>query len=288
MEHTINACNDSNPPQKTDVFFIVHNYNMVPSDILRYCKNYIVYDASTDPAIVYDLEKQNIDYRKIQNTGHNITTYFKYFIDNYDNLPEYMMLAKGHMIGRHCSRDFFERAYNNHYFTFLYEDAPHAERMNNIKIAYMASENWYCERNNDWYVSSPNHPHRYFVRYNDLLRFIYQNPVLPEYTLFAPGGCYIVGRDQVRRHTRNFYNNLNKIMNYGLDPSFPSEAHQIERMLPVIFGANYVENPWMSDETEFDNHLQEAERYVQTWDKSHKCNPKLTRRVISKLRKYFE
>lgn len=230
------------------------------------------------------MKQEKINYRKIPRTGHNLSTYFRFFQEYYDDLPEYMLLTKGHMIGRHCSREFFERTYKNHYFTFLYEDAANTRKMTDINIAFMAAENWYCEKNNDWYVIPPSHPHRYFVRYNDLLQFIYQDPVLPEYTLFAPGGCYIVNRDQVKKHTKTFYKNMNKIMSYGLNPSFPSEAFHVERMMPVIFCADYKENPWMNDDAQFDLRLKEAEGYVQKWDEQHKNDSRLDRRIIRKIK----
>lgn len=40
-------------------------------------------------------------------------------------------------------------------------------------------------------------------------------------------------------------------MNYGMNPSFPAEAHMVERLLPTIFEASYEVNPWMDDEEAF-------------------------------------
>lgn len=237
----------------TDTFFVVDNFNTVPIDILKYCKDYIVYDASVDESIPSQLEAAGVKFIKIKRTGHNITTYFRYFTENYDNLPDFMCLTKGHMIGRHCSREFFDRVYNNKYFTYLYEDKSVLLKPN---VCSLSMENMYLEKNNSWYVSSREHPHRYFDNYNRLLKFIYVNPIIPEYCLFAPGGCYIVEKAQVLKHSRAFYNNLNKIMSYDLDPNFPSEAHQIERMLPIIFTANYAVNEWMNDESEFERRIE--------------------------------
>ena len=106
----------------TDTIFVIHNFNMVPNDLLKYCENYVLYDASTEPGITDRLEEEGIKYTKIQNTGHNLTTYFNYFADHYDSLPEFMCLLKGNILGRHCSAEFFQRVYTNKYFTYLYED----------------------------------------------------------------------------------------------------------------------------------------------------------------------
>ena len=40
---------------------------------------------------------------------------------------------------------------------------------------------------------------------------------------------------------------MNKLMDYGMNPSFPAEAHMVERLLPTIFEAAYVENQWIND-----------------------------------------
>lgn len=257
--------------KKTDTMFIIDNFNTVPCEILTYCNYYKLYDASTDNKIPVELGRKGIKFTKIPRTGHNISTYFRYFTEYYDNLPDVMCLTKGHMIGRHCSKEFFDKVYNNKYFTFLYEDK-------NVKLKRgvnsLIMENQYLEKNDSWYVGSPSHPHRYFDSYNRLLKFIYKNPIIPEYCVFAPGGCYIVLKEQVYKHSKEFYINLNKIISYGLDPNFPSEAHQIERMLPVIFEANYEENEWMNDEREFNRRIEE-ERIITEANKKKNIFNKL-------------
>ena len=121
----------------------------------------------------------------------------------------------------------------------------------------------YVEKNDSWYADSPNHPKKYFNDVDDLLRFIYKYPMIPQYLAFSPGACFIVRREQILRHGRNFYLNLNKLMNYGTAPNFPSEAHQIERILPIIFTSLGEVNPWMEDEKLFDKKLPECSAYIQ-------------------------
>lgn len=261
--------------KKTDNFFLIHNFNTVPEELLSYCRDYLVVDASTDERIPGLMEEKGIRFIQVENTGHNITTYFDFFGEQFDTLPQVMCICKGNMLGRHCSREYFDRVYNNRYFTYLYEDRESRARFAKkgscgrgqdlplSDISSLVSECQYIEENTSWYVDSPNHPHRYFDDFDELLRFIYKDPVIPRYCLFSPGACYILRREQVRKHSPAFYRNLNKLMNYGLDPSFPSEAHMIERMLPVIFEASYEENEWMQDEAAFDRKLTEREAVMQ-------------------------
>ena len=105
----------------------------------------------------------------------------------------------------------------------------------------------------------------------------------PEYCLFAPGACYIVLKEQVLLHSKAFYQNLNKIITYGLNPSFPSEAHQIERLLPIIFSANYIENEWMNDLEQFDIKIDKEREITE----KSELNRNKENNLKSKFRKKF-
>ncbi|MBQ9991351.1 MAG: DUF3431 domain-containing protein [Lachnospiraceae bacterium] len=262
--------------KKTSNFFVIHNFNTIPEYLLEYCEDYLIYDCSTDEKTVEELTKRNYNFRRIPNTGHNITTYFQYFAECYENLPQVVCLCKGNMIPRHLSKEFMDRVYQNTYFTYLFDEKEIANK------ELLLRENMFIEDNNDWYVESPSHPHRYFDSYNSLLSFIYRDPVFPKYHIFAPGACYIVRREQIKKHSPQFYLNLNKIMNYGLDPNFPSEAHQIERMLPTIFEANYREQEWMNDEKAFELKLEEQLPLIRANDALRGKRFKSIRRLLKR------
>lgn len=239
--------------EKTDNFFLISSYNCNPQYLLDYCQNYIIYDRSDIKDYENEIAKLGNVYR-VENTGHSITDYFKFFAEHYNKLPDNIELLKANIIGRHVSKDFFERVYNNKYYTFLYEDNE-KKKKSKKNIFFQTSENEFLEINNSWYV--PYHPHRFFKSYNQLLKFIYQDPILPEYCLFAPGACYIISKHQILKNTKEFYLNLNKIISYTLKPKFPSEAHQVERMLHTIFTCNYNVNDYMNDTDKFDIALQD-------------------------------
>lgn len=258
--------------KKTDNFFVIHNFNTVPTELLERCKDYIIYDCSTDIAVKDKLKSMGLNVKDVENTGHNITSYFSYFAENYDSLPEVMCLLKGNMIGRHCSKEFFDKVYDDKSFTFLYDEKQYWDKFSKYKEngekneagnTFLALENVYVEKNDSWYVESENHPKKYFNDTDDLLRFIYKKPMIPQYFMFASGACYIVRREQILRHSREFYLNLNKIMNYGMSPGFPSEAHQIERILPIIFTSLSEVNDYMNDEAAFEAKLPECSAYIQ-------------------------
>lgn len=258
--------------QKTTNFFLIHNFNTIPTQLIEMCEDYIIYDCSSQKEVKEQLHGMGLKVKDIPNTGHNITSYFSYFAENYDNLPEVICLLKGNMIGRHCSEEFFEQVYDNKSFTFLYDEKQYWDKFakftadgqkNEIGTTFLGMENVYIEKNNSWYADSPNHPKKYFNDVDDLLRFIYKKPMIPQYCMFSPGACFIVRREQVLKHSREFYLNLNKLMDYGTAPNFPSEAHQVERILPIIFTSLSEVNEWMNDEKAFEEKLPECSAYIQ-------------------------
>lgn len=258
--------------QKTRNFFLIHNFNTIPTELIEMCEDYIIYDCSSQPEVKEKLHNMGLKVKDIPNTGHNITSYFSYFAENYDNLPDVICLLKGNMIGRHCSKEFFDQVYDAQSFTFLYDEKQYWDKFakftaegqkNEIGTTFLGMENVYIEMNNSWYVDSPNHPKKYFNDVDDLLRFIYKKPMIPQYCMFSPGACFIVRKEQILRHSKEFYLNLNKLMDYGVAPNFPSEAHQIERILPIIFTSLCEVNEWMNDEKAFEEKLPECSAYIQ-------------------------
>ena len=266
--------------EKTDTFFLIHNYNTVPDRLLEYCSRYLIMDASDDGKTKEALAAGGFCVQDVENTGHNITSYFRWFAEHYDELPEVVLLGKGNMIGRHCSEEYFEKVYRNTWFTFLYEEAAMRPRYSKAtaktlaenggkdpsegSIASLLSQSRYLEENNSWYMQTGTHPCRYFATLDDFLPFVYKDPVIPKYISFSPGACYIVRREQIRLHSPQFYLNLNKVMDYTLDPAFPAEAYIVERLLPVIFEESCEENAWMNDPDAFDEKLEEERKKRET------------------------
>ena len=238
--------------KKTNTFFIISNFNTDPEQYLTYCFDYHIYDQSTDPAIKNLLRNKYEKISFVKNTGHNISDYFRFFVDNYENLPSRMMCLKGNIIGRHLSREYFDRVYGNQFYTFLSNTVDPKDYRD---FAYYLYEGALLELNVPWYVGSRTN--KYFRTYNQLLGFIFNQPIFPKWTLFSPGACYIISSDQVKKHPKVFYENLLNILDYTY---FPAEAYMVERMMHVIFSASYNLNVYMSDKFLFDEalHKQEA------------------------------
>lgn len=262
--------------KKTDIFFLIHNYNTVPTNLTEYCEDFLIMDSSDDEEVKRKLDETYPADKimHIENTGHNLTSYFDYFIRNYDKLPEYIALLKGNIIGRHVSQEFFDRAYDNHFFTFLYEEKnmrAKYEKGSEECPAFLLDETHFAESNSSWYMRQ-SHSYRYFYDLDDFIRFVYEDAVIPKYATFAPGGCYIISKHQVLKNSVTFYKNLNTLMEYRKEYNFPAEAYLVERIMPYIFGSNYKTRSWMEDEAEFAGMLEKCEESTKAhdaWNSQH-------------------
>ncbi len=207
-------------------FLVVSNYNNNIEWIKEYTDNYIVYDRSDKRTV-----EENVKVILQKNVGYNLYDYFTYIIDNYNNLPNCIVFVKGNVVGRHVSKDFFDRIINNTSFTPIEEKEMLVIRQ---PLSFFSSESGYCEINNDWYLK--HNKTKYFHSYNDFLKFCFVNPVIHKYINFAPGANYIVPRENILKLPKQFYENLRFIISYT---QLPGEAHIIERALYTLWTANF-------------------------------------------------
>ena len=261
--------------KKTNTFFIISNYNTDPEQYLSYCEDYHIYDQSPDVEIRKNLRRKYSKISFVENTGHNISDYFRYFIDHYESLPQHMMLAKGNMIGRHVTQEYFERVYDNKCYTSLYDDRSWVDKRG---IAYQLYDGAFLEINNAWYSSAKSH--KYFRSYNELLSFVFKHPNIPHWLLFSPGACYIVSREQVLKYPKEFYANLKYLVSYTY---FPSEAYHVERMLNLIFSANYEIHSYMEDVASFQEELKKFECLKRDAEGMETMWSRVWRRVSSSI-----
>lgn len=214
-------------------FLVVSYYNLNNdiSWIPAYSDNYLIYDQSEKPSY-----PPGIDMKKIirsKHTGHNISDNLTFIIDHYDRLPEVTVFAKGNIFPRHSTQAFFDRVMNNEYFTSIEDYSIHHPKW---PVSAFSADGGYCELNKNWYLHQPNHPLKYFYRYDDFMNYCFKDPVAPRYTRFAPGANYIVPRAHILKFPKVFYENLRFFVSYDL---FPGEAYIIERALHAIWNCNF-------------------------------------------------
>lgn len=164
--------------------------------------------------VVYD--------KKDLNVGYNIYDYMDYIVRNYDSLPDAVMFTKGNMLERHITREEFEKVKDNRKFTPLLTQNHKTDG----HINYY-EDGLYHEKNDSWYLYS--YPSKY-KSYGDFARdFGLPNP---EYLGFAPGGCYIVPRENILKHPKDFYQRLKDLVGYS---QINGESHAVERSLYNIW-----------------------------------------------------
>lgn len=260
--------------KKTDTFFIISNYNTDPELYTEYCNDYLIYDQSVDPIIAQKVKEKYEKIKVVKNSGHNISDYFNFFIEYYNNLPDWMMLAKGNMIGRHISVERFNHSYQNKQYTFLYGGISAVDKRS---VAYHLTNSQYLEVNNSWYMFDRSS--KYFDGYNELLDFIFVEPFFPKWTIFSPGACYIISKEQVLKYPKEFYENLLRLITYKY---FPPEAYIVERMLHVIFSGEYQCKAYMYSSEKFDSILSQ---HISNKNNSIPCKfRKNMSRAINKIR----
>lgn len=214
-------------------FLVISNYNNDIRWVPEYTNNYIVYDRSDTLDVPKTINPGKII--KNPNVGYNFYDYFTYIIDNYDRLPQNIIFVKGNVFPRHVTQDYFNKIMNNEYFTCIEDYQMHNPK---LPIAFFSSDGGYNEINNSWYLK--HHETKYFKNYNDFLKLIYKNPYIPQYVRFAPGGNYIVPKNQILKLPKIVYMNLRMIISHC---KLPGEAHIVERAIYTLWNSNFNLNP---------------------------------------------
>ena len=221
-----------------DNFLVVNQYKYDISWVSKYTDNYIVYDKG-------DTETEGDKIIKLPNIGSNIHTWFYYIIQNYDNLPDVIIFAKGNISPRHCKEEKLLKLINNNKFTPL-ESYEHVDTSDGSAMR-LTDDGGYMEINNSWYV--PHHVSRHFRSYNEFLKTVFVNPEISQWVRFPPGANYIVPRENILKYEKRFYQKLSSFVDYEASywecsgrNKIPAECHIIERALYTIWTCDYEVN----------------------------------------------
>ena len=203
----------------TNSFLVVTNYDNDISWVPKYTDNYVIYNKTGEVPDNID-PKKVIDQTKY---GQGMYDYLSYIVDNYDDLPEMVQFVKGNIFPRLMTQEKYDSLCNNAYFTPLEDYGEHDVKYPN---SCLSCDGGYLEYNDSWYLKKL--PHQYFQSYNAFMSFVYQDPILPVFIRFAPGGCYIVHRDQIKKLPKKLYETLKGFLVYAMNPA---EAHMMERSI---------------------------------------------------------
>jgi Protein of unknown function (DUF3431) len=215
---------------KTDTCYVISTFNIDPTPLVKFTKNFFVYDRSDDYIWITKNSTNptlNAHYRLLPNVGHNITDIFLYIVENYENLPRRCAFIKANIVPRLVTPQYWSDSYDRQVFTYLWCDPIFQNKEN---IAYKDGSRL-LERNSSWYVAHSN-LNLHFKSLDEFMDYFFEDYHSPEYVSFSPGANYIVERERILLYPKEFWSNLIKVVDYGF---FPSEAWILERALGMIF-----------------------------------------------------
>lgn len=194
--------------------FIISRYNHDISWIKDYTDDVVMYDRSEEPlagSIV------------VPNIGSDIYDKLTYIIDNYDNLPDIAVYTKANLF-KYITKEEFDKVKDNITFTPLLTK-NHQEKEG---VCFYDDKGMYNEINNFWYLNS--HPCKNMMTASDLsvILGIYDMDYVP----FAPGSNYILPKENILKHSKQFYEKIRSFLDWTV---YPGEAQICERALYTLW-----------------------------------------------------
>lgn len=253
------AAADTSKEKIIDNFLFVSSYDNQLSWIPQKSKNYLIYERGRHNIFYKGVNPECII--KVKNLGYNFYDYFSYIIENYDALPEVTIFCKGNVFPRHVDELYLNKILNNKCLTPIVQPSRHKTRW---PINGFLSPTEYFEVNNSWFMRK--YKSKYFDDYDSFMGFLFSNYEVVKFTVFAPGGNYIVPKENILKYPRDFYVLLRELIEYD---QFPAEAHLIERAFYTILNSNYKIN----------DELQKAWSVLQLKNKNKKPAVKKMKKI---------
>lgn len=193
--------------------YILSRYNHDISWLKDYTNDYVIYDRSPEPL------KESI---VVPNIGSNIYDFFTFIIDNYDSLPDVAVYTKANLF-KYITREEFDRVKDNTTFTPLLTQ----NHKTYMPICYY-KDGMYYEKNNLWFLGA--HPVMHYKNAIELMELLGIKDL--EYIPFAPGSNYILPKENILKHSKEFYEKLKTYLEWTI---YPGEAQIMERGLYTLW-----------------------------------------------------
>jgi len=175
--------------------YIISRYNHDISWLKEYTDDYVLYDRSEIP-----LEGSIV----VPNLGTDIYDKLCYITDNYDNLPDVAVYTKCNLF-KYITKEEFDKVKDNTFFTPLLTQNHRVYRSQDGKYDVCFYQNgMYWEINNMWYLNE--HPPRDPSVVKELVKLLGIQDM--SYLPFAPGSNYILTKENIRKHSKDFYEKL--------------------------------------------------------------------------------
>jgi len=183
--------------------------------VARYNEN-VEWTKQFPNVIIYNKgSKLDNNYNEVflNNVGREGHTYYKYICDNYDNLAEYTIFLQGRPFDHSPNIISNLTKYINNKelsidFEFLREQIQHSS------LHIECSTHWKCKN-----------IHKTWER-------VFGVNIDNQECVFGTGAQFIVSKKKILKNTKEFYENIMKMLDYDIDPL---EGYNIERFHKYIF-----------------------------------------------------
>lgn len=203
--------------EKTQTKWIISRYNHDLSYLKNYTNNYVLYDRSDIPLP---------EAIRVENRGSDIADKLKFICDNYDKLPDMAIYTKANIF-KYISKEEFDLVKDNKTFTPLLTK-NHKTYGNNEGPVCFYKDDIYWEVNNYWYLGA--HEVKSWEKVYELIDLlgIWNMKYLP----FSPGSNYILPKENILKHPKEFYEKLRSYIDWAV---YPGECMILERALYTIW-----------------------------------------------------
>ena len=198
--------------------YIVSTFNQDFDWVKKYTKDFVIYNRG-DEHIDGTIHVQ-------PNIGTDLADKFRWIIENYDNLPSTVALIKANLF-KYISEEEFEKIKNNKTFTPLLTQ-NHKTYSDASGLVCYYEDGMYYERNDYWYLREV--PTKTVHSAQEIKALFKMDE--RQYNAFAPGSNYILTKENILKHSKEFYQ---KLLDYVCLTQYGGEAQLIERNLYYLW-----------------------------------------------------
>lgn len=197
---------------------ILSNYNYTPEWLKDYTDDYFIFDRSDSKDYLEGFPQDRIEY--VENKGTDIYDKFSWIIKNYENLPDVILLSKSNLFKYITTKEFDKVKDNTTFIPLLTQNHEEKPEVSFYK------DNIYWEINNFWYLNA--HLVKHDIPKLCELLGTWNMKHIP----FAPGSNYILPKENILKHPKEFYEELRSYLEWD---RYPGEAMIIERGLYTLW-----------------------------------------------------
>ena len=195
--------------------YIVSRYNQSIDWMKDYSTDVVIYDRSEVP-----LEGATI----VPNVGSDLYDKLHFIIENYDNLPDVATYIKCNLF-KYITQEEYDLVKDNKTFTPILTQY-HRTYSDARGVVCYYKDGLYYERNDGWFLTKAKSMYAALEVYEMMgIREM-------DYVGFAPGSNYILPKENILKHSKEFYQKLRSYCDWDV---YPSEAMIIERGLYYLW-----------------------------------------------------